>query len=272
MPTLLSAVVRVIVTRPASEAHAWCRDIEAAGHSTWGLPLIELRAAREVRALEAARARIQAFDAVMFVSPSAVHFFCGSASGARGGPLVWRSDAPRALVTGPGSFSALQQCGVPATLIDMPDASSAQFDSEALWQAVHRRIQPGYRVLIVRGHTAGEVDSREGTGRDWFADQVLQAGGHVERVLSYERWAPQWSAATKQQVELASRDGSVWVFSSSEAIRNLQVCGAGMRWDEARAVVTHPRIATAARHAGFGVVREARPVLAALLASIESLR
>ncbi|MGE3348297.1 MAG: uroporphyrinogen-III synthase, partial [Ramlibacter sp.] len=38
----------------------------------------------------------------------------------------------------------------------------------------------------------------------------------------------------------------------------------------ARAVATHPRIAQAAREAGFGVVCESRPALADVVASIES--
>ncbi|MFS2055745.1 uroporphyrinogen-III synthase, partial [Variovorax sp. CT11-76] len=42
-------------------------------------------------------------------------------------------------------------------------------------------------------------------------------------------------------------------------------------WRAARAIATHPRIAQAARGAGFGTVRESAPLLEALVASIESL-
>ena len=42
-------------------------------------------------------------------------------------------------------------------------------------------------------------------------------------------------------------------------------------WGQARALVTHPRIAQAARAAGFGSVQECRPALADVVASIESL-
>ena len=44
------------------------------------------------------------------------------------------------------------------------------------------------------------------------------------------------------------------------------------RWQLARALATHSRIALAARQAGFGLVLESRPVLPELLLSIESLR
>jgi uroporphyrinogen-III synthase len=44
-----------------------------------------------------------------------------------------------------------------------------------------------------------------------------------------------------------------------------------LSWHQARCVATHPRIAEAARAAGFAVVCESRPAMADLIASIESL-
>jgi uroporphyrinogen-III synthase len=64
-------------------------------------------------------------------------------------------------------------------------------------------------------------------------------------------------------VRQASADGSVWLFSSSEAVGHLlQLAGLqGMDWCRARAIATHPRIALAVRGAGWGVVVESRPAL-----------
>ncbi len=64
---------------------------------------------------------------------------------------------------------------------------------------------------------------------------------------------------------------AVWLFSSSEALSNLTVLMPGENWAQARAVATHPRIAQRVQLAGFGTVRLARPTLADVLASIESL-
>jgi uroporphyrinogen-III synthase len=69
----------------------------------------------------------------------------------------------------------------------------------------------------------------------------------------------------------AATDGSVWLFSSAQALANLRRLLPGQDWSGARAVATHPRIAAAVRNAGFGVVCESRPVLAELVASIESI-
>ena len=79
------------------------------------------------------------------------------------------------------------------------------------------------------------------------------------------------SAAERDAATQAATDGSVWLFSSSEAIGNLVAACPGQDWGRAKAVVTHARIAQAAREAGFPVVCESRPTLAALMASIESL-
>jgi uroporphyrinogen-III synthase len=63
----------------------------------------------------------------------------------------------------------------------------------------------------------------------------------------------------------------VWLFSSSEAIANLeQAAGAG-RFAAARAVATHPRIAARARSLGFAVVVEAAPGLDAVIACLQSM-
>jgi uroporphyrinogen-III synthase len=66
-------------------------------------------------------------------------------------------------------------------------------------------------------------------------------------------------------------DGSIWLFSSSEAVANLVASLPGQSFGQARAVATHPRIAQAAREAGFGCVLKTRPTLDDVVASIESL-
>jgi len=81
---------------------------------------------------------------------------------------------------------------------------------------------------------------------------------------------PQLSAAMQQRALAASIDGSVWLLSSSEAIDNLVALG-GIDLSCARAVVTHPRIAKAARAAGWGVVLESRPQLEDITAALTKL-
>ena len=179
----------------------------------------------------------------------------------------------RAWAPGPGTARALEQAGVPSSSIDGPAPDAPQFDSEALWQQVSAQIQPGDRVLIVRGRSAtpqGAHKSAQGSGRDWLARQIEAAGGTVEFVVAYQRGAPQLTDAEVALAHQAAGDGSVWLLSSSEAVAHLGQALPLVDWGAAIALATHPRIAEAARAAGFGTVRECRPALADVVASIES--
>lgn len=267
--------MRVIVTRPTQEAAQWVHALNDAGFNAVALPLIGVLPSSDPAAVAAAWARIGEFDAVMFVSGNAVdHFFASKPPAA---PVFGMPGATniRAFVTGPGSFSALKRAQVDVRCIDMPDRAAEQFDSEALWAVVAPRVHAGYRVLIVRGSASGDAGSSsvavDGVGRDWFAEQVRAAGGSVEFVVSYLRRPPELSEGDRAMVRQAATNGAVWLFSSSEAIGNLVACCKDQVWTQAKAVVTHSRIAQAAHKAGFSVVCESRPTLAALMASIESV-
>lgn len=271
--------MRVIVTRPTQEAAQWVHALTDAGFDAVALPLIGVLPPPDPAAVAAAWSRISEFDAVMFVSGNAVdHFFASKPPAA---PIFGMPGATniRAFVTGPGSLSALKRAQVDARCIDMPDREAEQFDSEALWAVVAPRVRSGYRVLIVRGSASSDGvgnaavadKAGDGVGRDWFAEQVRAAGGSVEFVVSYQRRPPELSEGDRAMVRQAAVDGSVWLFSSSEAIGNLVATCADQSWANAKAVVTHSRIAQAAHKAGFSVVCESRPTLAALMASIESV-
>lgn len=257
--------MRVIVTRPQREAQDWVQALRQAGHEALALPLITIAPAPDVVALQQAWRRHEAYLGLMFVSANAVDgFFASRPAGAPWPAQAW--------ATGPGTVGALLRAGVPASQITAPPADAAQFDSEALWHLVAGRIHPGVRVLIVRGADAAAGSSAQGAGRDWFARQVAAAGGTVDFVASYQRQRPSLDTVQKQLAQAAAGDGSVWLFSSSEAVLNLQASLPQQDWGAARAVATHARIAQSARAAGFAVVHESRPALADVRASIESMQ
>lgn len=261
--------MRVLVTRPGPQAGKWVAALRSAGLDALALPLIEIAGPPQPQAVLAAWQCITDFDALMFVSANAVDQFFALRPDAHAAPL------PPCWVTGPGSVAALQRQRVPDQGIAAPDHGAAQFDSEALWQVVHTRLRPGGRVLIVRGNSdadgADDASSGQGVGREWFAAQLRAQGQAVEFVVSYARRAPHLAPSAQALLQAAAADGSVWLFSSSEAVRNLCALVPAQSWAQARAVATHPRIAQAARAAGFAVVCESRPAVADLVASIESL-
>jgi uroporphyrinogen-III synthase len=175
----------------------------------------------------------------------------------------------------------LLRAGVAPAVLDAPPADAAQFDSEALWARVSHQVQAGSRVLIVRGRDAVALDATgaadtvapdaAGVGRDWLAQRIQQAGARVEWVVAYQRTAPVWLAPERALAQQAASDGSVWLFSSTQAVTHLLALLPGQVWTAARAVATHARIAQALRNAGFGRVAESRPTLRDVMASIESM-
>ena len=273
--------MRVIVTRPENEALVWVQALEDAGHDARCLPLIAVGPVPDITPVQDAWRDITQWDAVMFVSRNAVHYFFQQKP-----PLarIFSAQAAikcRAFVPGPGSAEALKAHGAEPDWIDGPDEVTGQWDSEALWQRVVHRVGSGFRLLIVRGTTLSAESvaadgtsraavSQNGVGRDWLARKATAAGAQVDFLVAYARHTPVFDAAQLALAKAAAQDGSLWLFSSSEAVANLQRNLPNQSWQRARALATHPRIVQAVRAAGFGQVQEVHPALPAILASIES--
>jgi uroporphyrinogen-III synthase len=280
--------MRVVITRPASDAQAWVDALQVAGHQAVALPLIDVGPVSDLQPVQQAWANWPNFQAVMFVSAQAVRYFFERQPAALRAdaqraddafqanhvapPATW-TNCPRCWATGPGTHKALLQAGVPEACIDSPAADAAQFDSEALWQRVSAKVKAGQPVLIVRGHDVNtQPDAAlNGTGRDWLAQQLQAEGVSAQFVVAYERRAPVWSAQQKAQACEAATNASVWCFSSSQAIQNLAQAMPAQNWAKARCIATHPRIAQTAQALGFGEIHMSKPSLADLLVSLESL-
>ena len=274
---MTQSTLRAIVTRPGQEADAWAAQIKRNGIEAVALPMIEIVAVPDRSQLAQAWKDLAKYDALMFVSSNAASHFFAARPTEIASPWVSGNKAPRAWVTGPGSRAALLAQGVPAKHIDMPAPTAQSLDSEALWLQVQVQIGAGTRILIVRGDKASEAadapapGSPTGQGRDWLAVQLQGRGAQVDYVVAYARRPPQWTAEQRAIVAQSLQGKDVWVWSSAEALGNLLSAFPGQTWAGAKAVATHTRIAQAARLAGFGKVALAKPGLAALCASIESL-
>lgn len=250
----------LLITRPAREAERWVDDLRAAGLDAVALPLIAIEPLDDPAPLQVAWRRLSDYDALMFVSAAAAeHFFRGI--DVRLPPTL------RFWATGPGTTRGLREAGVPASAIDAPSVDAPQFDSENLWGLVAPQVGPGARILIVRGGDA----TGQATGRDWLAREIAAAGGLCDAVTAYRRMPPSFGEAERRLATEGASGAATWLFSSSEAIANLCRLLPTVHWQSARALVTHERIAEAARAAGFGRVYVSRPSLPELVASIESL-
>jgi uroporphyrinogen-III synthase len=244
----------LLVTRPRPQCAAWLARLADLGVAAQALPLIEILPARDPGPVRAAWAALPAADLAVFVSPNAVEQFFAHAGRAR-----WPVDTLAACV-GPGSAQALQDRDVPADLIVQPAPDAASLDSEHLWQQLSpRRDWTGARVLLLRGDG----------GREWLAERLAEAGASVEAVTVYHRAGPRFDAVEQALLARVKADpaGHVWLFSSAEAVGHLQ--GRGLAGQ--RAIATHPRIAEAARAAGFAPVVLARPDPEAVTQALKGL-
>lgn len=243
--------MRAIVTRPADQAQAWVADLRAHGIDAVALPLIRIVPAADAAPVQAAWRRLDRYALLFFVSANAVqHFF-----GARPSDAAWPA-ATRAAAPGPGTAAALRARGL-EPVEPAPDAPA--FDSEALWQRLRHEDWAGRAVLVVRGED----------GRDWLAEQLRAAGATVDFVAAYARRPPQPDAAQRALLDaaLAAPAAHLWLFSSSEAVRHLQALAPVP--PGARALASHPRIAEAARAAGFAEVLACHPAPGAVRAAIQ---
>ena len=164
------------------------------------------------------------------------------------------------------------QIGIDSFAAAYDESSRAVSPSERLRNLVEQieqadQVGPGVRILIVRGGDA----AGQATGRDWLAREIGARGGACDAVAAYRRLPPPFGAAERRLAAEGASGAAAWLFSSSAAIANLCRLMPAAGWHQARALVTHERIAEAARAAGFGRVQVSRPSLPALVASIESL-
>jgi uroporphyrinogen-III synthase len=145
---------------------------------------------------------------------------------------------------------------------------------------------------------AGGEAEEGGVGREWLSLTLRGEGARVQALATYRRGLPPWGdeeRAMWRQARAAPR-GHLWWFSSSEAIGHLQTlaalhgsnlpgtgavaaahpgAGAGVGaapWVDSPALATHPRIAEAAREAGFGQVIEVAPRADAIVAAVRALQ
>lgn len=259
-------MTQVIVTRPEQDATAWMTQLREAGHETIAFPLLTLSDLMSSGDVAKATDMALQSQALMFVSANAVRFF---AAALRHQPhwLDHLKQNARAWCTGPGTAAALVAHGIPAHQIDQPATNAAQLDSEALWEVVSPQLRAGMHVMFIRG--ADETGAI--AGRDWLVQQLEGKQVQVCAIAAYRRQGSVLNAIQKIQVKKHIEEGAIWLFSSSAAIENLVSQCPDIDWSEAKAVVTHPRMADLAQKQGWQRISIAPPGIRSMLASIKSL-
>ena len=259
-------MTQVLVTRPEQDAASWVTSLENAGFEAIQFPLLDLKPVLGPQDVESVLEKIRSSQAVMFVSANAVRFLA-QALNVRPEWIAHFNDNARAWCTGPGTAATLIACGFQENQIDQPHSEANQLDSEALWQVVQQQVGPHLKALFIRG--ADETGAV--AGRDWLANQLITFGAQADALAAYQRQASQLSDDQIQQVQQWVDQEAIWIFSSSACVQALVNQCHQVPWSNAKAVVTHPRIAALAQQLGWRNVSIAPPGMKAMLSSIKSL-
>jgi len=244
----------VAVTRPIAQAASLVRAIEAAGGRALLFPVIEIAPVDDPTDLAAVTAGLDRFHLAFFVSPNAVEQALAYILPRRAWPA-----ALTVATVGKGSEAALARAGFTEVV-----APGAGFDSEAVLAlpAFQPEAVAGRAVVIFRGDG----------GRELLGETLAKRGARVRHVTCYRRRLP--AKDPSPLLEAAAGGGlDALVLTSSEGVGNLlalvgepgRVLLAGVP-----VFVPHPRIAAAAREAGFERVVLTGPGDAGVLGALET--
>jgi len=161
--------IRVMVTRPYDPRDPLSEQLRQLGAEVMVQPAIRIGPPPDWRPVDAALARLDQFDWLVFSSANGVRAFFDRARQIQSPPLLQQiASRPKLAAIGPGTADELGRFQLCADLV--PE----QFRAERLAEAL--RLQAaGRRFLLIRA-------SR---GREVLAEQLLAAGGTVEQVVVY---------------------------------------------------------------------------------------
>ncbi len=193
---------RVLVTRAEEQAGPMLDALRAAGAEALGVPTIRTVALAHPAALDAALARLDAYDALLFTSANGVAYFVVRAR--EHGVALEELCAPVWCV-GPATARAAFEAGLPVHRV--PE----RFDAGGLLATLTRLFPPeGRRFLLPRAARA----------RETLPEGLRAAGAVVDAVPVYETLAAEFDAAALGE-SLASGEIDAVSFASPSAVRFL---------------------------------------------------
>lgn len=266
------SIKTIVITRPSGQARQFIEALTNAIEQTGiakrslpqilSLPLLTILPKDDEQLADHIATVLKHANLAIFVSPNAIE------SVMRLLERNWQDFSKNIIpigVMGGSSAMALKNHGIglesSPTPVYMP-SSNEQWDSEGLWTVLQRLDWDWTtkKVVIFKGDG----------GREWLAETLKKAGATVETISTYTRMPldvanPAWHAVREMDI---SR--SLWVLTSSEAVRYLgQVAKdelpQGLR--HASALCPHHNIADAAKAMGFGEVFTSQPGDEALMKS-----
>jgi uroporphyrinogen III methyltransferase/synthase len=190
---------RVLVTRPADQASAMVEVLRDAGAEAVVVPMIQLVPPEDLAPVDAALARLEDYDAILFTSANAIRFLVARAVELER-PL--RERAPAVACVGPVTADAARLAGFSVAL-----TPESRHDAEGLLAAVEKRWPPeGRNFLLPQAEGARAV----------LADGLRARGASVDAVSAYRTLAADVDSDTLRQ-RLVRREFDALTFTSPSA-------------------------------------------------------
>lgn len=235
---ILTAVVklfgkRIVVTRAREQASELSARLRALGAEVLELPTIEIRPAQDRGPLEAALARLETYDWLIFTSANGVRHFAERLGG--------RQFRARVCAIGPATRRAAEERGWTVSL--MPE----EYVAESLVAAFAGEDLGGKRMLLPRAAAA----------RDVVPAELTRRGAHVDVVEVYRTAVPAEAPALAEMIFGGARKPDWITFTSSSTVTHfVQVAGAAAL-EGVRVASIGPVTSATARRYGLEVTVEA---------------
>ena len=191
--------VRVMVTRPRSQAAGLCGLLAREGAIPVEVPAVAIEPLPDLASLDAALGRLSDYQWVVFTSANAVEVVLERMRGLGAGAAAFAD--LRVCAIGPATAAALDGWGLHPVFV--PE----RYVAEGLLDGLQARVAPGDRVLLPRAAGARGV----------LADGLRSAGAVVEEAPIY-RAVPPPDLAANARSALASGVDAV-TFTSSSTVR-----------------------------------------------------
>jgi uroporphyrinogen III methyltransferase / synthase len=236
---------RIVITRSPEQSGIVLRELEGSGAMVILLPFVEFRLPRDTGALDAALAKLNQFDWVVFTSPNSVRFFCQRLRELGREPSELPAPLPLVAAIGVATVSAATKEGFAVEFAHADIRSGREFA-----QRFSSATIQGKKILLPQSDLAdGHV-----------AEALKESGAAVTEVVAYRTCMPE--SLNGHELEQVRRDGAdVFVFASPSAFRNFaKTVGAdGVKHfaDRSAFAAIGPTTAEAIRGAGVQVKIEA---------------
>jgi len=190
---------RVLVTRAADQAPAMVDALRDAGAEAVVVPMIRLAPPEDLAPVDAALARLEDYDAILFTSANAVRFLVARAVELE---LPLHERAPAVACVGPATADAARLAGFSVAL-----TPESRHDADGLLAAVAKRWPPDGRSFLL---------PQADVARSVLADGLRARGASLDAVTVYRTVAAEVDRGTLCQ-QLVEREFDALTFTSPSA-------------------------------------------------------